>query len=73
MKVLLYVMLFILLSGGIEIVTETLARNLTKLGHSCTVVTEIEGNDTGTFPFSVVRKPSHRHHIKIDAYFRCGM
>lgn len=60
MKILLYCFAFSPSIGGIEIVTETLARNLTKLGHSCTVSTETLSQTPDDFPFPVVRRPDKR-------------
>ncbi len=69
MKILLYCHAFYPSIGGIETVTETLAKCLTNRGHTIILVTEIlEHNEiiveTGTltkdkvkFPFEVVRRP----------------
>jgi glycosyltransferase involved in cell wall biosynthesis len=65
MNILLYCYAFSPSIGGIETVTETLARNLTKLGHSCVVTTETASASSENFPFDVVRKPGYRTILKL--------
>ncbi len=60
MNILLYCYAFSPSVGGIEIVTETLARNLSTLGHNCTVLTETPSEVKDNYPFIVVRQPSHK-------------
>src|SRR4051794_39167423 len=56
MKILIGSHSFLPSTGGIEKVTELLARAFIRRGHSVRVVTQTPGN--GEFPFEVVRQPS---------------
>lgn len=61
MKVLIYSPAFLPLLGGLERITETLARQLASRGHEITVATTTPAGDRSGedgFPFRVVRRPS---------------
>lgn len=66
LKILLYSPVFAPSVGGVETITDTLARNLVALGHALTVVTETpaeptdedESSSTSPYPFLLVRHPS---------------
>jgi glycosyltransferase involved in cell wall biosynthesis len=60
MNILVYCFAFSPSIGGIEIVTETLARKLTELGNSCIVITETQSDKKEDFPFQVVRRPNRK-------------
>ena len=49
--------------GGIEIITENLAREFVNLGHKVTIITNTPDDGIQTFPFIVLRNPS-----KIDVF-----
>jgi len=53
--------------GGIETMTEILARELTALGHQVTVVTRTTtaSGDSMAFPFSVIRAPSRLQLLRV--------
>lgn len=55
MKILLGSHHFFPSTGGIETVSELLAREFVALGHEVRVITQTEGN--GAFPFPVIRRP----------------
>lgn len=55
MKILLGSHHFFPSTGGIETVSELLAREFVALGHEVRVITQTEGG--GAFPFSVIRRP----------------
>ena len=55
MKILLGSHHFFPSTGGIETVSNLLAREFVALGHEVRVVTQTPGN--GDFPFTVVRRP----------------
>jgi len=60
LKILLYSPVFAPSVGGVETITDTLARNLIKAGHQVTVVTETPlrgARQNDCYPFAVVRHP----------------
>lgn len=65
MKILLYCYAFSPSIGGIETLTETLARNIVKLGYECTVVTETLSEENLNFPFNIIRSPSLKNLSKL--------
>jgi glycosyltransferase involved in cell wall biosynthesis len=65
MNILLYASSFLPTIGGIEITTQTLARNFVKLGHNCTVVTETPFNQAETEPYSIIRQPKLQERLKL--------
>jgi glycogen(starch) synthase len=48
--------------GGIETVSDVLAREFLELGHEVRVITQTEGS--GAFPFSVIRRPGMRELLR---------
>lgn len=65
MNILLYASSFLPTIGGIEITTQTLARNFVKLGHNCTVVTETLSNQPENEPYPVIRQPNWQQRLKL--------
>ena len=65
LNILLYASSFLPTIGGIEITTQTLARNFIKLGHNCTVVTETLSNQPENEPYPVVRQPNWQKRLKL--------
>lgn len=57
--------------GGIEIVTENLAKEFIKMGHQVTVITNTPDDKSRTFPFTVLRNPSKKETFK--AYKECDV
>lgn len=57
--------------GGIEIVTENLAKEFIKMGHQVTVITNTPEDKSRTFPFTVLRNPSKKETFK--AYKECDV
>ncbi|MBX9687352.1 MAG: glycosyltransferase family 4 protein [Candidatus Obscuribacterales bacterium] len=51
--------------GGIEAVTENLARGLIDLGHEVTVVTKTESTLLADFPYPVIRRPSFSQQLDL--------
>ncbi len=60
MNVLLYSPLFAPSVGGVEIVTELLAREFARAGHAVQVVTQTPDSEARDFPFAIARCPSPR-------------
>lgn len=62
--------------GGMESVSETLARQFVEAGHEVVVVTETAGPDSG-FPFEVVRQPNAAELLRrvtwCDVFFHNGI
>ncbi len=69
MKILLQSTVFSPAVGGIETVSECLARHYVHLGHECTVVTKTPANlgAADAFPFPVVRNPSKSEKASLTA------
>jgi glycogen synthase len=70
MKILLWSCSFYPSIGGIETVTEILAREFAGLGHEVTVLTRTVTTEPEPehFPFKVVRKPSALHLLRLVAH-----
>lgn len=64
-NILLYASSFLPTIGGIEITTQTLAKNLSKLGHNCTVVTETSSNEPENEPYPVIRQPTWQKRLEL--------
>lgn len=62
MKILLGSHHFFPSTGGIETVSDLLARQFVELGHEIRVITQTEGD--GVFPFPVVRRPGTRELLR---------
>ncbi len=73
MKILLSSHFFAPSVGGIETVSEILAREFVQAGHDVTVVTQTKADDGTRFPFAVYRQPGPgellRLVAKCDVYF----
>lgn len=65
MKILLYSSVFWPSLGGIETITATLAENIIRLGHECTVVTETNSSEEDFRSYAVIRKPSLKERIEL--------
>lgn len=67
LRILLYSPVYFPSIGGVETIAVTLATQLVKLGHECTVVTEslLNGAETRDELFPVVRAPSRRCRLKL--------
>src|SRR5262249_59091238 len=57
MKILLSSHFFSPSVGGIEAVSEILAREFTQAGHEVRVITQTPANDDASFPFTIFRRP----------------
>lgn len=71
MKILIVSINFYPSIGGIEILTENLAREFIKLGHNVTIITNTPDNKNKIFPFQVLRNPNKKE--VIAAYRRCDV
>jgi glycosyltransferase involved in cell wall biosynthesis len=67
MHILLYSKPFFPATGGLETVSLTLAEQIVRAGHVCTVITETPADATsdGTFPFAVERAPDARRRLAL--------
>lgn len=57
--------------GGIEVMTENLAREFTLMGHKVTIITNTLDADSRSFPFNVLRCPKKKK--LFDEYRRCDV
>jgi glycosyltransferase involved in cell wall biosynthesis len=69
MKILLYSSVFFPSLGGIETISATLATNLTKLGHECTVITETPINTDEQNIYKVIRQPTLKERLTLTRKF----
>src|SRR5215467_9080898 len=67
MKILLWSCSFRPSIGGIETMTDILAREFIAVGHDVTIVTRTEASATADHPFKVCRRPSCRQLIRLVA------
>jgi glycogen(starch) synthase len=67
MKILLWSCSFRPNIGGIETMTDILAREFTAVGHDVTIVTRTEASGAADYPFKVCRKPSWLQLIRLVA------
>lgn len=65
LNILLYASSFLPTIGGIEITTQTLAKNFIRLGHNCTVVTETLSDQPEKEPYPVIRRPKWQKRLKL--------
>ena len=67
MKILIYSSVFYPSIGGIETITATLAENIQRLGHSCTVLTEekLNGQDELDVLYKIIRHPTLKERFNI--------
>ena len=65
LRILVYASHFYPSVGGMEIVSETLARRFSGAGHSVTVVTDTPSNGPENLPIPVVRRPSFGELLRI--------
>jgi glycosyltransferase involved in cell wall biosynthesis len=67
MKILLSSHFFAPSVGGIEVVSEILAREFTKAGHEVKVVTQTKADDDARYPFAIDRQPGPRTLLRLVA------
>ena len=68
MRILIASHAFLPSLGGIETTTDAVARELVRRGHDVCVVTETPGDDPGSGPYAVERRPSAVHLVRRVAW-----